>query len=92
MTRWILARLGFAVIDLDAVARSLASKVLQDFDPVTLDQLSCTQFFKTRYMRLSAEYGLPADAVDEVASRSWAIVAKARDVPVNVPPMVELYD
>ena len=88
----LLMSLGYAVLDMDAVARAMASRVLSDFDPVTLDPLTCTQYFRTRYMRLVSDYGLPADACVDVADRAWRIVAKARDIPVNVPLLVELYD
>lgn len=92
MIQRLLSALGYPVLDLDAVSRAMAGKVLQDFDPVTLDPLTCTQYFRTRYMRLVSDYGLPADACVDVAERAWRIVAQARDVPVNVPQMVELYD
>ena len=92
MMQRILSALGYAVLDLDAVANAMASRVLQDFDPVTLDPTSCVQYFRTKYMRWVAEYGMPADACNDVADRAWRVVAKARDVPINVPQMVELYD
>ena len=92
MMQRLLMALGYACMDVDAVASTMAQTVLNDFEPETLDPASCVRYFKVRYLRLCNEYGLPHDAVDAVATKAWAIVAKARGVPVNIPQMVELYD
>lgn len=92
MTRWLLARMGYATLDLDAVARALASPVLRDFEPETLDAYSTVQYLRTRYMRLVADVGLPADCCNEVADRAWRIIASARDVPATYAPVLALYD
>ena len=92
MTRWLLSRLGYATLDLDAVARAMAANVLRDYDAETLDPASAVQYFRTRYMRLVSEYGLPPECVNDVASRAWAIVAATRNVPSTVPASFALYD
>lgn len=92
MMQWILARLGFAVVDLDAVAKAMAGKVIADYDPIFLDPQSTIQFFRTKYMRMVIEFGLPAEACNDVADRAWRIVAAARGVPATVPQAFALYD
>lgn len=88
----LLARFHLYTLDTDAVARALAGKVLQDFSPDELDPSGTVQHLRTRYMRLVAEYGLPAGACNAVADRAWAIVAHARSIPTYLPNAFAFYD
>lgn len=82
----ILSRFLIYTLDLDAVARALASPVLRDYDADELDRTATIHYIRTRYMRLVADYGLPAGACDEVADRALRyIVATAKVRPLNLP-------
>ena len=92
MVEWVLARLGYAVLDLDAVARALAGRLLADYEATSLDQLGTMNYLRTRYMRLVADYGLPADCCSDVAGRAWSIVARAKGDDVGSEPAFKFYD
>ena len=92
MVKWVLGQLGYAVLDLDAVARALARRLLADFEADSLDQRGTMNYLRTRYMRLVADYGLPDDCCNDVAERAWAIVALARGEDVGAEPAFQFYD
>lgn len=64
-------------LDPQPVARALAADLLHDYEPGTLAHSETVQLLRTRYMRLVAEYGLPARACNDVADRAWALMAQA---------------
>lgn len=71
---------GRATLDMGRVASALASGTLEDYASMLemLDPITTVQYFRTQYMRLVVNYGLPADCCNEVADRAWALVAQAR--------------
>ena len=68
-------------LDPQPVARALAADLLSDYEPGTLSRVETVQLLRTRYMRLVAEYGLPARACNDVADRAWALIANGVDMP-----------
>jgi hypothetical protein len=62
------------------VARALAGGILRDYG-APLARVETVQLLRTQYMRLVAEYGLPARACNDVADRAWALIAQAVNAP-----------
>jgi hypothetical protein len=77
----ILLYFGIALIDLDLVARALASDMLRLHGPdiVTLDEYGATRELKRRYALLAIEAGLPIAAQAAVAQMAWKMIATASD-------------
>lgn len=67
-------------LDPQPVARALAAGILRDYG-VPLARMETIQLLRTQYMRLVAEYGLPARACNDVADRAWALIAQAVNMP-----------
>jgi hypothetical protein len=77
----ILLYFGIALIDLDLVARALASDMLRLHGPdiVTLDEYGATRELKRRYALLAIEAGLPIAAQATVAGMAWKMITTASD-------------
>ena len=83
---------GVYLLDLQAVARALAETVIRDFDPSTLEIAGTHQYLRTKYMRLVAEYGLPARACNRVAGMALRLVLQAAGENAGSPPPFAFYD
>ena len=88
----LLSRFHVYTLDTGAVARALAAAVLREWDDAPLDPTGTTQYIRTRYMRLVAEYGLPAGACNEVAALAWAMVAETLKVPPQPAPRFAFFE
>jgi hypothetical protein len=86
----LLARLGYYRLDTGAVARALAATLLHEYDAAVLEPTATLQFLRTRYMRLVADYGLPAEACDTVAAQALALVRQS--IPATDPIPFAFYD
>jgi hypothetical protein len=67
-------------LDPQPVARALAAGILREYG-IPLAQMETVQLLRTQYMRLVAEYGLPARACNDIADRAWALIAQAVNMP-----------
>lgn len=65
----------------DDPARALAAHMLRTYEIDTLEPTAAVQFLRTRYMRAVAEWGLPANACNDVAERAWKLVCATRRTP-----------
>lgn len=74
----LLLFFGFAVVDLDLVARSLASDVLRVHDVDVLEQTGAIRELRRRYALTAVETGLPIAAQAKVAGMAWDYVNAAR--------------
>jgi hypothetical protein len=81
----ILHRLGIYLLDTDAVARALASTLLHDYDMGVLEPTATLHYLRTRYMRLVADYGLPAEAVDTVAHKALHLAQQSIPAVESIP-------
>lgn len=78
----LFSRFFVWTLDVDAVARALVRALLDDYAPAELEPQGAQAWLRTRYMRLVADYGLPAGAVDTVSARAWALIVQARELPI----------
>lgn len=75
----LLLRLGLAVVDLDLVARALASDILRVHDVAVLDEAGTVRELKRRYAVTAVETGLPIAAQGKVAALAWRHIEAARE-------------
>ncbi len=83
ITKWLLW-FGLAVVDLDLVARALASDVLRVHEVDMLDQPGTLRELRRRYAMVAVGTGLPIEAQARVAEMAWSYIAAARDAPQGV--------
>ncbi len=69
-------------LDPQPLARALAADILRDYG-APLARVETVQLLRTQYMRLVAEYGLPARACNDVADRAWALIAQGVEMPTE---------
>lgn len=79
----ILLHFGIAIVDLDLVARALASDMLRmhGAEIATLDQVGTLRELKRKYAVLATETGLPIGAQRKAAEMAWQMIAAAADLP-----------
>ena len=79
----ILLYFGIALIDLDLVARALASDMLRlhGSDVATLSETGTLRELQRKYALLAVETGLPMDAQRTVARMAWAFMRAAGALP-----------
>ena len=75
----LLLFFGYGLVDLDLVARSLASDVLRVHDVDVLDAVSTQRELRRRYAMTAVETGLPVSAQGKVAALAWGHIAAAQD-------------
>lgn len=80
----LLLLLGLAVIDLDLVARALASNILHTHDVDVLDSDGTIRELRRRYTMVAIETGLPIAAQRKVADMAWRYIAEAQTEPGEV--------
>lgn len=81
----LLLRFGFAVVDLDLVARQIAADVLRVHDVDVLEPRGTMQELRRRYAVVAVETGLPVGAQGKVAEMAWAYIAAAQAEPRPAP-------
>jgi hypothetical protein len=79
----ILLYFGIAIIDLDLVARALASDILRmhGADIVTLEAEGTRREMRRKYAILATETGLPIQAQRKAADMAWSFIRAAQDDP-----------
>lgn len=79
----ILLYFGIALIDLDLVARALASDMLRmhGHEVSTLDEYGTVRELKRKYAVLATETGLPVAAQRKVAEMAWTHLQAAGASP-----------
>lgn len=83
ITKWLLW-FGLAVVDLDLIARALASDVLRVHEVDMLDQPGTLRELRQRYARIAVETGLPVEAQARAAEMAWRYITAAQDAPQGV--------
>ena len=78
----LLLRLNLAVVNLDHIARALASDIVRTHDVDYLDPNGTQRELRRKYIVLAIESGLPGAAANQVAARAWQIMNEAHEKPI----------
>jgi hypothetical protein len=78
LTRLLLL-FHISLVDLDLVARALATDLIRTHDLDVLDSYGTQKELRRKYAVVSVQTGLPIHAQRKVAEMAWQYVAAARD-------------